>query len=151
MFQLIVAVIGIALVVILSIIAIWVGGSAFTNSGETALFATYLNQGSQIEGSLKMYQADKGVIPSNMFANDQELLEHLVDQTYLRSIPEGEWKIEGSTIYRQLADTEQCARLNTFMGKDISLVVDGTGCPPCNVAEGEVNEFSDWPGCRKDP
>ena len=150
MFQLIVAVVGIALVVILSIIAIWVGGSAFTNSGETALFATYLNQGSQIEGGLKMYQADKGVLPSG-FSDSDAVLEHLVDETYLRSIPEGDWKIEGSTIYRQLQNTEQCARLNTFMGKDIALVADGSGCPPCNVPVGEVNEFSDWPGCRKDP
>lgn len=154
MFQLIVAVVGIALVVLLSVIAIWVGGQAFTTSGETALFTTYLNQGSQIEAGLKMYQADKGVAPSG--ENSTAVLEHLVDTEYLRSIPEGEWEIDanGSTIYRQLDTPEQCKRLNEFMGKDVALIDDPEdvwdGCPVCNPPDGTTPDTSDWPGCRKE-
>lgn len=152
MFQLIVAVIGIALVVVLSIIAIWVGGTAFTTSGETALFTTYLNQGSQIEAGLKMYQADKGVLPQDLPDSDA-VLDHLVDTEYLRTVPEGLWEIDGSTIYRALDDFAQCKRLNEFMGKDVSLVDPGEdteGCPVCNPPDGTVPNTQDWPGCRKE-
>ena len=48
MFNLIVAVVGIVLVAIIALLAMWFGGQAFSTSNEKATFAGYFNAGSQI-------------------------------------------------------------------------------------------------------
>jgi len=162
MFQLIVAVVGIALVVILAIIAIWVGGEAFTSSGEKALFTTYFNQGTQIEGALKLYSANNGGIPMSVAVDEdmdayeatQAALQHLIDTEYLTTAPDiqdGVWLIEGTSIYRALdssAPDGQCRRLNDFVMKDVAELdtvhPDWNGCPPC-----DDDAYNDWPGCTK--
>lgn len=158
MFQLIVAVVGIALIVILAVIAIWLGGDAFSSSGERATFTTYLNQGSQIEASLKMYKANNGVLTFEDLDGDdevssEEVLENLRTLTYLETIPPGDWQIDGTAIYRALEDTEQCKRLNAFMGKDLEAAAAYNGCPPCEGTEdanGVVDKtFANWPGCTR--
>lgn len=152
MFQLIVAIVSIALVVILAALAMWVGGDAFTQSGEKATFATYLNQGSQIEAGLKMYQADHGTMPSG-FGTSDEVIDELQDKQYLRSRPPGQWEIVGDTIYRALEKPEECKRLNLFMGKDVdsALAAAHNGCPPCAPTDpAEIAEFKTWPGCTRE-
>lgn len=166
MFQLIVAVVGVALVVILAIIAIWVGGPAFTSSGERALFTTYFNQGTQIEGALKLYNANNGGLPMTVDVADPDdevessraALEKLINEQYLthapdinNSVEEGVWIIDGTNIYRALgsdAPEGQCRRLNEFVGKNTSQLdavnASWDGCPPC----GE-DAYSDWPGCTR--
>ena len=155
MFQLIVAVVGIALIVILAVIAVWVGGDTFSSSGERALFTTYLNQGSQIEASLKMYKANNGVLAfDETVETSEDVLNWLKNNDYLESVPPGDWQIDGTAIYRALENNEQCQRLNAFMGKDLSLAAAYDGCPPCNgvVGEGEVVDktFANWPGCTRE-
>jgi len=152
MFQLIVAVVGIALVVILSVLALWVGGTAFTSSNEKALFTTYFNQGTQIEGALKLYAANNGGVSMSVSGEDgtpeatQEALDILVNSHYLTTAPDPEaWIIEGTSIYRALdsSDGDQCKRLNEFAGKDTSLAPNG--CPAC-----DDDAFNGWPGCTRD-
>lgn len=167
MFQLIVAVIGIALVVILAIIAIWVGGNAFTTSGEKALFTTYFNQGTQIEGALKLYTANNGgislVVPGVNSTDSVEVktaaaLTYLVNNDYLTHAPDkGEWLLVGDTIYRALENSDQCGRLNQFAGKDIASLPAGMdGCPPCLDSDPinpdpawQAATYAGWPGCKK--
>lgn len=159
MFQLIVAVVGIALVVILAIIAIWVGGNAFTTSGEKATFTTYFNQGTQIEAALKLYSANNSglsmtVAPQSGLSNSQAALQKLINEQYLTSAPEFDedvWVIDGTNIYRALdedAPAGQCRRLNEFVGKDFTTMdadhAEWDGCPPCGD-----DAYSDWPGCTR--
>jgi hypothetical protein len=176
MFQLIIAVIGIALVAIMVLAAIWAGGQAFNSSGERALFTTYMNQGAQIEGSLKMYRADNGIMPGvtstgtcgSIADVSENILCQLKDGDYLASVPPGDWRVgeEGDTIYKPLEDVAQCQRLNEFMKMDFAALEatealyptadDGVGCPPCTPPESASAEertawgaFKTWPGCRE--
>ena len=61
MFQLIVAVISIALVAALAIASIYYGGSAFSSSSLRANVVTLVNGGQQIAGAQALYKTDKGV------------------------------------------------------------------------------------------
>lgn len=153
MFQIIVAVVGIFLIAVIALLSAWFGGDAFTGQGERALFTTYLNQGSQIEASLKMYKAENGVLTfDETVETSEDVLEWLKNNDYLSSVPPGTWQIDGTAIYRALDDDEQCSRLNTFMGKDVSLAAAHNGCPPCEgiVNNGVVDKtFANWPGCTR--
>lgn len=172
MFQLIVAVVSVVLVAIIAMIAIWVGGQAFTSSGERALFTTYFNQGTQIEGALKLYAANNGGVSMTVTGEagsveaTQSALNTLMAEEYLTHAPDPDsWVIEGTSIYRALeGDPEQCMRLNQFIGKDPSSLPDPDwlGCPPCNDAAGApqpgdpgydplyaASTYNDWPGCRR--
>ncbi len=60
MFQLIVAVISIALVAILAIASIYYGGSAFQRSGIKAQVDAMVNAGQQISGAEALYSLDTG-------------------------------------------------------------------------------------------
>jgi len=61
MFQLIVAVISIALVAALAIASIYYGGSAFSSSSLRANVVTLVNAGQQISGAQALYKTDYGV------------------------------------------------------------------------------------------
>lgn len=152
MFQVIIAVISIALVAIIAIAMIWFGGSVFTTGSDRALYAQLMNHGSQIEGALKLYNADKGYYPAG---TSQEVLGTLTaddaGRTYLKDVPKGDWYVEGGTIYRALDDMGQCKRVNAVAKKDMSLADSYDGCPPCNGVDGGAWEsFRDWPGCRRE-
>lgn len=60
MFQLIVAVISIALVAALAIASIYYGGTAFSKSSLRANVVTLVNGGQQIAGAQALYRTDKG-------------------------------------------------------------------------------------------
>ncbi len=66
MFQLIVAVISIALVAILAIASIYYGGSAFQRSGMKAQVDALVNAGQQISGAQSLYLTDYGVPASDV-------------------------------------------------------------------------------------
>lgn len=60
MFQLIVAVISIALIAALAIASIFYGGDAFTKSSEKANVTTLINQAQQIAGAAALYKTENG-------------------------------------------------------------------------------------------
>lgn len=153
MFQLIVAVVALALVVLMALAMLWFGGSAFSSGADRALYAQLMNHGSQIEGALKLYSVDRGTFPSGT-SSEQFLALTSLSQgaTYLKDVPQGEWYINEGTIYRSLNNIDQCSRVNYVAKKDLSLASAYDGCPPCNgVAGGAWEQFKDWPGCRRDP
>lgn len=152
MFQLIVAVVALALVVVMALAMLWFGGSVFSSGSDRALYAQLMNHGSQIEGALKLYNVDKGSFPAG---SSSEVLATLTESsngvTYLKDVPIGDWYVEGGTIYRALDDMSQCKRVNAVAKKDMSLADSYDGCPPCNgVAGGAWEGFRDWPGCRRE-
>lgn len=102
MFQLIVAVISIALVAALAIASIFYGGEAFTKSSEKANVTALVNQAQQISGAYQLYKTDNGAAPADVSA---------LTPAYLASLPTppkvvGEtapgvndvWAIAGSTV-----------------------------------------------------
>jgi len=66
MFQLIVAVISIALVAALAIASIFYGGEAFTKSSEKANVTALVNQAQQISGAYQLYKTDNGKAPAGI-------------------------------------------------------------------------------------
>jgi len=89
MFQLIVAVISIALVAALAIASMFYGGDAFTRSSEKANVTTLVNQGQQISGAATLYKTDNAEYPADV--------EDLVTGGYLSVEPTPSQLAEGNT------------------------------------------------------
>lgn len=70
MFQLIVAVISIALVAALAIASIYYGGAAFTKSSLRANVTTLVNAGQQIAGAVALYKTDYTITPDMQMLKD---------------------------------------------------------------------------------
>lgn len=83
MFQLIVAVISIALVAALAIASIYYGGSAFSKSSLRANVVTLVNGGQQIAGAQALYRTDFGADAGSM----SQLTTPVNGVTYLASVP----------------------------------------------------------------
>ncbi len=109
MFQLIVAVISIALVAALALASIFYGGEAFTRGQLKAQVATMVNQAQQISGANTLYKNDNG-------GNDAKTVAELVtppngvkyltvDITPPSKIASGTWGIDTSAdqIYVQIS------------------------------------------------
>jgi competence protein ComGC len=79
MFQLIVAVIAIALVIALTLASIFYGGEAFTRSSLKANVAAMVNQAQQISGAHTLYKTDYSASAPN--------LNELKVQGYLAEVP----------------------------------------------------------------
>jgi hypothetical protein len=79
MFQLIVAVIAIALVIALTLASIFYGGEAFTRSSLKANVAALVNQAQQISGAHTLYKTD--------FAVPAPSLDELHNAGYLAAVP----------------------------------------------------------------
>ena len=79
MFQLIVAVIAIALVIALTLASIFYGGEAFTRSSLKANVAAMVNQAQQISGAHTLYKTD--------FSRSATNLQALEDAGYLAEVP----------------------------------------------------------------
>ena len=101
MFQLIVAVISIALVAALALASIFYGGEAFTRGQLKAQVATMVNQAQQISGANTLYKNDNG-------GNDAKTVAELVtppngvkyltvDITPPSKIATGSWGIDTTT------------------------------------------------------
>lgn len=80
MFQLIVAIISIALIAALAAASIFYGGSAFTDSSLKANVTTLVNGGQQISGAQAIYKTDNAGAPQTDIAL-------LADGTYLAAVP----------------------------------------------------------------
>lgn len=153
MFQLIVAVIAIALVLLLVIAALYFGGSVYDESGARAAYAKNVNSATQIEAAMQLYYQDN---TKNAPFQDMELLQYLHQEKYLKDIPEGDWKVNPESLYKpiEIQDVAQCKAMNRAAGFDISTVPsEYEGCPPCNGAEGssqlaDAETYKKWPGCQ---
>jgi len=95
MFQLIVAVISIALVAVLAIASTYYGGTAFTQSQQKAQITALVNAGEQIAGANALYVTDWGQSAATVNA----LVVGANNTTYLASAPvdsaasAGQWQI----------------------------------------------------------
>lgn len=144
MFQLIAAVIAVALVAVIAIAMFFYGGSVFTSGADRALYAQLMNHGSQIEGAMKLYQTDYGTFPTG---SSSQQLQTLMDRNrnghnYLKDVPAGDWRISQGVIYRKLLDDQQCKRVNIVAKMPDAETV---GCPSCGD-----EKYNDWPGCSQE-
>ena len=152
MFQLIVAVIAIALVIALTLAAIWLGGDVYEDSSARADYARNVNSASQIEGALQLYYAENS---KEAYGEDQELLDNLVDWGYLKNVPDGDWTVNSDTLYKpiEIQTVRQCSVMNEAAGYDVAEASTYDGCPPCNGEVGsqqlaDAVTFKNWPGCQ---
>jgi hypothetical protein len=153
MFQLIIAVVAIALVLLLVLAAMYFGGSVYDESNARAAYAKNVNSATQIEAAMQLYFQDKSQSPSG---EDMPLLHNLLSWGYLKEIPEGDWKVNSAALYKpiKIQDVAQCSAMNKAAGFNISQVPAAyEGCPPCNGAEGsqqlaDAETFKKWPGCQ---
>jgi len=145
MFQLIVAVISIALVAVMIIAAMWFGGDVFAESKQRSMYAEHVNAAAQIDGALQLYYQENGAFPRDASGNalqDGALVQALVSGKYLNSPPNGEWRVSADQLYKPVADVNQCAILNKVAGFDINTPGVTDGCPPCGN-----DTYKQWPGC----
>ena len=144
MFQLIVAVLAVAIVALIAIAVLFFGGNVFTSGHDRALYAQLMNHGSQIEGAMKLYQTDYGTFPAGTSAQQINALldTNRSGQTYLSNVPVGEWRIDQGVIYRKLLDDQQCKRVNVVAKMPEAETV---GCPSCGDPA-----YATWPGCSRE-
>lgn len=100
MFQLIVAVISIALIAALAIASIFYGGDAFTKSSEKANVTTLINQAQQIAGAAALYKTETG---SSIAVGVVDSANSLITQDFLAQAPSvgkiatGDWAIASTS------------------------------------------------------
>lgn len=158
MFQLIVAVVGIMLIAIIALSAIYFGGSAHTEASVRAEYAGNMNAAAQIESAMQLYFQEHGHAPPG---EDEVLLNHLVEKKYLKSIPDGDWTVRSDAMFKALPlndrSLEHCVSINRVAGLDVSaddLISEPyKGCPPCSgvagsPAEGLAFKYRTWPACQ---
>jgi len=99
MFQLIAAVISIALVAVLAIASTYYGGSAFTQAQQKAQITSLINTAEQIAGAYALYTTDWGLARLNVTT----LVTGVSGNTYLASYPAtdtaavtGQWQTTSS-------------------------------------------------------
>lgn len=100
MFQLIVAVISIALVAALAIASIFYGGDAFTKSSEKAQVTTLINQAQQIAGAAALYKTDNGTAaPTGTVDSGHPLVgEYLAAAPAGTKITSGSWELTADDV-----------------------------------------------------
>ncbi len=153
MLQLIIAVIAIALFALLVLIGVYYGGIAYSDSGARATYAQNLNSATQIQAAMQLYYQDHLQNPTTV---DGALLQQLHDESYLKDVPAGDWRVQPGVLYKpiEVQSVDTCKVMNRAAGYDVSLVPSRYGgCPPCNGAAGsqqlaDAKEFSAWPGCQ---
>jgi hypothetical protein len=122
MFNLVVAVISIALIAVMAVAGLWYGGSTFTAQTQKTEYATMANAASQIKGAMEIYRAKNGMYPTGVadegagITVTDDMLSSLAAESYLSGVPEGEWIIGSGYIQRTIEDEAACARANMFAG-----------------------------------
>lgn len=96
MFQLIVAVIAIALVIALTLASIFYGGEAFTRSSLKANVAAMVNQAQQISGANTLYRTDNGADAADPEALTTGDVPYLSEVPTPPAIADGEWAFDGN-------------------------------------------------------
>lgn len=93
MFQLIVAIISIALIAALAAASIFYGGSAFTDSSLKANVTTLVNGGQQISGAQAIYKTDNAGAPALLLSDLTLDGEYLAAAPTPANIASGPWSL----------------------------------------------------------
>ena len=109
MFSLVTVIIGIAVAVAAAVVTIYYMGSAADSQAVAAQTARLLNEASQINGAVLLYESDRA-------GESISSLQDLVNANYLKAIPDGNWSISGSSIVRPVDTEAQCKAFNAKMG-----------------------------------
>ena len=128
MFQLIVAVISIALVAALAIASIFYGGDAFTKSSERANVTALINQAQQIAGANALYKTDTGNDAPNVatLATETNGIQYLAQVPNGSKITTGDWAFDGDDIVIAFADANAC-------DGDIGTYIAAEGAGECDT------------------
>lgn len=90
MFQLIISILAILLAVALAGIAVFYGSDAFTGGKTKAEATTIINQASQIEAAMTLYNSqNRGQLDVGGRRSDSGLFDYLIGQDYLKVAPDG--------------------------------------------------------------
>jgi hypothetical protein len=131
MFQLIVAVIAIALVIALTLASIFYGGEAFTRSSLKANVAALVNQAQQISGAHTLYKTDK--------AKKAADVQSLTTDKYLAAVPNAPkivntgavWEFDATKTYVQIAlPVADVAEIAEAVANNGAGKVDQSGAQP---------------------
>lgn len=139
MFNLIVAVIAVALIAVLSGAALYYGGSSFTENKVDAEAARIVNEASQINAAILVYQADGNEVTESFKLTD------LVSLGYLKGLPVG-WTPGDDRAIKPLPEDDPgservCYQANVLAGfefdpieDDVETFVDdpSQGIPHCD-------------------
>lgn len=143
MFQLIVAVISIALVAALAGASIYYGGSAFSGSTAKANVTSLINQGQQISGAVTLYRTDNsGGNPANI---DALVTEYMQSVPTPPQIADGDWALgSGSEVANIALDSESAAAVCAEVVKQSgsSDTADDADTPPDGVQFACTNDNS---------
>lgn len=136
MFQLIVAVIAIALVIALTLASIFYGGEAFTRSSLKANVAALVNQAQQISGAHTLYKTDKSK-SANSVADLASKTNN--EFAYLADIPNppkivaagAEWEFDAAKDYVRVAlPTADLAEIEEAVENNGAGSIDNSGSEP---------------------
>lgn len=115
MFSLIITIISIALVAALAVATIYYGGSVFGQGTSQAQAGKVVNEGQQIDGAIKLYQTDHaGSVPSD--------LQSLIEGTYLKGIPPGQWSFQNDYVVNTDLSEEACKKANEMLNLNLTSV-----------------------------
>lgn len=111
MFSLILSLLVVVLIGVMGFAATYyMGGSTFT-AKDKATAATVINGAAQIDGAIKLYKAQhRGDVP--------ESLEAMVDEGYLKSVPDGEWTFGENSVTNSAVSDEICHQVNERLHND---------------------------------
>ncbi|MND33749.1 hypothetical protein D3C87_849050 [compost metagenome] len=141
MFNLIIAIIAIAIIVVLTMAGIYHGGAAFTGNKISADAARYRTEAGQIASAITLYKNDGNEV------NADFQLQDLITQNYLKQLPVG-WEPGDNKVIFPLdtsnpASEEICITANDqagykFSGTDSDVDAftqdPSRGIPHCNKA-----------------
>lgn len=130
MFQLIIAVLAIALIAALAIASLYYGGSAFSNGSAKAAASTVVSQAQQVNAADVLFQNDN----AGAYATD---IAALVSANYLKAAPVLTTNIGGTTgwsidstdgmVYTDVANEQICTQINQQVGVSTNpSATDGT-------------------------
>ncbi|WP_018234217.1 hypothetical protein [Thioalkalivibrio thiocyanodenitrificans] len=120
MFSLIITIISILLVAVLAIASIYFGGTAWNQGGTKAAVTQYFNEGQQIAAAATLYRAENG-------GRNPESIQVLLDNNYLRVLPEGQWEFGNEIITRGSLNYDQCLLANQMAGYEDVPMCDDPG------------------------
>lgn len=109
MFSLVITLISIALVAALALATIYYGSTAYAEARSRAEASQAVNEAAQIDAATTMFSTQKGQAPHS--------LQELVSQSYLKTLPSGQWQVvEGQAVKVLDIEEAQCLATNKQLG-----------------------------------
>lgn len=146
MFQLIIAILSIALIATLAIASVYYGGDAFTSGSAKAGAATMVSQAQQISAANVLFQS------TNAGANAADVTT-LVSDNYLQSAPQMPESVgdnldldqDSGVVYGQVANESICSQINDQLG--ITVVPDLDAATGATMQEKMQDAFTQQYAC----